>query len=151
MSCSSITQQTSTTKSPHANLTSPILGFLGFSYNHSREAYHYAPLSPSKTNTHTISPTPGLFQNHHTHTHITSPTLGFLGFSTTKKRTPSLPSKKKTHTHTLSRRVRIDTLRKGGRKRICDIFEMVLLGYEVCRYHLLGVDVGAGRSSSNKP
>jgi hypothetical protein len=28
---------------------------------------------------------------------------------------------------------------------------MVLLGYEVCRYHLLGMDVGAGRSSSNKP
>jgi hypothetical protein len=155
MSCSSITQQTSTTKSPHANLTSPTLGFLGFFFTTTAEKRTIMPPSPLPTPTHTPHlQHQGPFQNHYTHTHITSPTLGFLGFSTTtvEKRT-TLPPSKNTHTHTLSlsRRVRIDTHRKGGRKRICDIFEMVLLGYEVCRYHLLGMDVGAGWSSSSKP
>lgn len=155
MSCSSITQQTSTTKSTHANphiSKTRVLGF--FLQPQPRSVPLCPPLPFQNQHTHPISNTRAPFKTTaHTHTHITPPTLGFLGFSTTtvEKRTTPPPFQKHTHIHTLSRRVRIDTLRKGGRKRICDIFEMVLLGCEVCRYHLLGLDVGAGRSSSNKP
>lgn len=123
-----------------------------------RSVYHYAPLSPSKSNTHAqhISNDRAPFKTtSDTHTHHISSTRVFRFFYNNSREADHPSSLPNTHTHThkhtLSRRVRIDTLRKGERKRICDIFEMVLLGYEVCRYHLLGMDVGAGRSSSNKP
>jgi hypothetical protein len=75
---------------------------LGFFFTTTAEKRTIMPHSPLPKPTHTPHlQHQGPFQNHHTHTHITSPTLGFLGFCTTKKRTPSLPSKK-THTHTHS-------------------------------------------------
>jgi hypothetical protein len=86
---------------PHISYTR-VFGF--FFHNHSREAHHYAPLSPSNTNTHTTSPTPGpLSKPLHTHTHHISNTRVFRFFYNNSREAHHPPSlQKHTHTHSLS-------------------------------------------------